>query len=771
MEPSAKYDVDYTDGYGLKWTKQIRDIYPSLGTIDTSIAMSNYDNDIVRYIYRKPTQYYPLYDSSITMPGGAPGQSPNVVKYAKREAYPVTDVNINTVIINASDPDGAAYSIGTNEDSASPIDRGYMRDVRLLRDAAYNKMLFKVLCREMSYTTHSTPIQKNGYDDPGFTDVSIGDVDDAKYYGLYHHAGAKVWDGSSWVDHAVSPIMMCTGEISQTFQGGGSAFNNLFNNYWMILGTGQNISFGNASSNYFWTAQNLQANMYNDRYCLGWASSYDYKPQFADDPETAYNWCKQWMLDNSVPRNVNTFFELCREVHEISDDYAVLLTVQAAFYFDNNDDFIMSQCSTYTFPMMKGSSLTKLIAGYGLYYLADNNADLTGITPNNLGESADVWLGEMSSGGSTTGKWIKGSDIASYTGYNKEGNIVNPTYDPSGGGGDVSDKVDDMTVNPLFALSSDAGFAAYFLLTASQLASLHTWLTDTAFPDGYDPYPYIISLIQFPMKLTPTWCLSGTSGHIKIGGEDTNIEAPVIGTEQTWRGLGTFKVPRLNNNFLDYDPYTQYDCYIPCAGWVSLPDIVAGHTIAVRINYDLTSASIIGNVYVNINGDYLLIASKSGMMGRETVVSGDAQGVRSAQITTALLSAGTGALNVATGLMSGNAVAAVSGGYNIVSGLAQANIAGNSSYARQIGSTGGRALLCQYDRCYLKITTTSADIPDNYGHTIGYICNKSGKVKSFSGYTVFANFDTTGITGLTERERAEVKRIMESGVYINSPPA
>lgn len=355
------------------------------------------------------------------------------------------------------------------------------------------------------------------------------------------------------------------------------------------------------------------------------------------------------------------------------------------------------------------------------------------------------------------------NDIADVTGNNI---TPLPPIPPVSG-----DKIDDMNVNPLWAMSSDAGFARYFLMSNDQIGSLQTWLSDTTFPDGYDPYPYIISLIQFPLKLSPDYCMPRTpSGHIVIGGEDTGITASLISNEKAWKGLGTYDVPRENGNFLDYSPYSQYEVYIPCCGWVTCPDIIAGRKIAVKINYDLTTAAIIGNVYVTIDGKEMIVASKSGMMGRETIVSGDAAGVRSAQITSALLSAGTGALNVATGAMSGNAVAAVSGGYHVVAGLAQANIAANSSYARTVGSTGGRALLCQYDKCYLKICTTEADIPAGYSHTVGYICNKSGKVSDFRGYTVFDNFDVTGITGLTQRELMEVKRIMESGVYINSPP-
>lgn len=380
-----------------------------------------------------------------------------------------------------------------------------------------------------------------------------------------------------------------------------------------------------------------------------------------------------------------------------------------------------------------------------------------------------VYLGFMDESGQTTGEYLTEEDWEKSSQWNSD-NINNftehnPPYVPPE---PVGDNIDDMNMNSLWAMSSDAGFARYFLMSHNQLASLMTWLSETTFPDGYDPYAYILSLLQFPLKLSPSWCMPRTpAGHIVIGGEDTGITASLIANEKAWVGAGTYDVPELNGNFLDYDPYTQYELYIPCCGWVSLPDIVCGRKIAVKINYDLTTAAIIGNVYVEIDGKQMIVSSKSGMMGRETVVTGEAQGVRSAQITSALLSAGTGALNVATGAMSGNAVAAVSGGYNIVAGLAQANIAANSAYTRTIGSTGGRALLCQFDQCYLKICTTRADIPLNYGHTCGYVCNISGKVSDFTGYTVFDNVDVSGIGKATDREKKLIKQILESGVIIN----
>lgn len=770
MTPSSIYDVDYTDSYGFKWTRPIGTIYPAVGVIDESIGLSRYDADIMKTVYRKCDVYNPMYDNSITF-DTVPGQSTERFKFFRRTSFPTADLNINTVIVNDYQPDEEAYSIGTDENILTPVLRGSMDSYRLLRDAEYNKMVFRARAKKLNFTTHTNVIQKDTTDSPTYEFKEIKDIDESSFYAYVFNIGCNVWNGASWTLENIAPVLMCTGAQNQTFQGMGSSFNNTMNAYSSApLGTGQNITLTTQTSADYYNGHNFQSKMDNDKYCLGFSDNFELRGQWQTDPDGTYATIRQWLIDNSIPQLTAKNFEVTREVISISEYEAVLYTETIYAYLDNNNDLYVISASVELFPMITGKCANEFLAGLGLYYVDDHAVDLNqaGVTPSTLGNSADVWLGEMSADGTTTGKWIKGSDIDSYTGYNKEGNIINPSYDPSsgGGGGSLQDKVDDMTLNPLFALSSDAGFASYWLMTSSQLVSFHNWLTATTFPDGYDPYSYIISLIQFPLKLTNTWCLPGTAGSIHVGGEDTGINSNLIGNEKGYVGLGTYKVPRLQGNFLDYDPYSQYEVYIPCCGWVTVPDIVAGHTISCRINYDLTTAAIIGNVYVNIEGDWLLIASKSGMMGRETVVSGEAQGVRSAQIQSALFSAGTGAINVAAGLMSGNAVAAVSGTYSIAAGIAQANVANNSSYVRQIGSTGGRALLCQFDQCYCKITTTEADVPDNYGHTIGYICNRSGKVSSFSGYTVFENFDTSGIAGATESERAEIKRIMETGVII-----
>ena len=413
MQPSEKYAVDYTDGNGLKWSKQLSQIYTTLGNIDMSAAISSFNDPLVKNIYRKSRTYNPIYDNSITY--ASVGHDSLVLKYFSRNDYPSESMTSGTVIIDHASPDGSSYAIGVNEDATAPYNGG-MGTSRVLVDAEYNKMLFKVVLREMTLNTSNVPIANINYIDPTYTDVELKDIDDNKWYGLFYHAGAKVWNGSAWVDSSIAPVMICNGSSTQSFQGGGSSFNNLFNNYNGTMGSGQNIEFTNAASNYYWTAHNFVNRMNIENYSLGWSDTYDYKPSYADNFDAMKVFMLNYLIDNNYSPWQTVWFQLCREVHKISDDVSILLTVICSAQLNNNNALYINWDNIYTFPIIKGSSVSKFLAGYGLYYLTDSSADLTGITPDTLHNSSSIWVGEMSSDGTTTGNWIKGADIENYTG-------------------------------------------------------------------------------------------------------------------------------------------------------------------------------------------------------------------------------------------------------------------------------------------------------------------------------------------------------------------
>ena len=761
--PSAKYAVDYTDSYGFKWTKSIETLYPALGALDESIALSKYNADIMKTVYRKSTQYNALYDNSVTI-SSMPGRSPDVLKYYARNNYPSYGVNINTVIVNNASPDGNAYSIGTNEDASSVLNRG-AGSYRLLVDAEYNKILFRVNVREMSFTTHSSPIQKNLYDDPTWTDIPIGDVDDSKYYAIFYHSSAKVWNGSSWSEGYIAPMLMATGEINQTFTGGGSAFNNLFTNYPMDYGSGANINLTNTSSNYFWTANNFQAGMYNDRYTLAWSDNFDYKPSFADEPGPAYEYCRQWMIDNGVQPYNDVNFELSREVKQISEDAVVLVTVMCTCQLTNDNSLYMRYCNTYTFPMIKGSSMSKFIAGFGLYYLADNNADLTGITPTNLSDSSDIWLGEMSADGTTTGNWIKGNDIADYTGYNKDGNIINPDYDPSGGGGSDEDNYDDMGIG---TGGNVGGLSSYAIMTLNDLADL---IAD--FNSNLEPGQSVVNNFICCYKLGPLSSFICTTGshNIIMSAYSTSgnnfvsqrADYAVISSQKSNVPLGTYKVPRKTNTFYDFSPYSTYELFIPCCGWIPLPDTVAGRTIDVYLLVDVASCSCKG--VVRISGT--TIAEVSGVIGSSVPFYVNDSGLARASIVQGIAQTMSSLIVGGVSAGSGNAMGASMGITNALQSAQQVAIAGNTNYTAVRGTNGDMTAYGNGEYCCIKITHPIVDPVVNeylFGHTIGYLCNTVGALSSFHGFTKCENPHVH--ISATSTEKEEIKQLLEQGVIL-----
>lgn len=782
--PSAKYDVDYTDSNGLKWTKTISALYPSLGAVDNSIGLSKYDAEIMRKIYRKPDQFNPLYDNAITI-GGLPGSAPDVIKYYQRSGYSSSDVNINAIIVNASTADGGAYAIGVNDDAVNVTDRASMGSYRILRDAEYNKMLFNVRVREMSFTTHSEVIQKDTYEDPSYTDINLKDIDEDKYYSIFYHLNGKVWTGSSWADSPINPAYICSGSDTQTIQGAGSVFNNTFTAYTAApLGTGQNIDLLTSASNYYWTGENFNSKMNNVRYCLALSEDITLKGSWTDNPDAVYSAIRQWLIDNEIAPNVRVSFEICRELVPVGADSVVLYTQDMSAYLDNDNNLGIWTSSIHTFFMVKGSSVNKMIAGFGLYYLADENASLTGITPDTLHNSNAIWLGEMAADGTTTGNWIKGADIENYDGYNKNNSIVNPDFDPSGGGGgsggDEDNKDPINTTGAPFA----AGLCNYYAMTAGSplldhiSEALGTWDIENTHKDLYKN---LISckLIKPPAPIPTSGSAPFTIYGVKPQYSGADISLPVVSgnPEATF---GPYSVPRKFGDFRDYAPYTRASIYLPYCGWCDLPSHVVGKQVSVKYFTDIIAATCKAVVFCGDN----IVAEAAGVIGLDIPFVADNVGAKMQAVTAGMIAALGGGIQLGAGIgtmvstKSGSgAKAALSGASQYLSGYSQMAMAFNENTTEISGKNGDGCCLSGATNIIIKIVrpkkgayTTAPFTPPGYGHNVGFVSQKQVKVSSVSGLLIADNVDTSGISGATEAERAEIRRVLETGLIVNAAP-
>lgn len=760
--PSEKYAVDYTDGNGLKWSKVLSQLYPTLGNIDMSAAISSFNDPLVKNVYRKSRIYNPIYDNSITY--ASVGHDSLVLKYFSRNAYPSESMISGTVIIDHASPDGSSYATGVNEDASVPYNGG-MGSSRVLVDTEYNKMLFKVVLREMTLNTSNVPIANINYIDPTYTDVELKDIDDNKWYGLFYHAGAKVWNGSAWVDSSIAPVMICNGSSTQSFQGGGSSFNNLFNNYNGTMGSGQNIEFTNTASNYYWTAHNFVNKMNIENYSLGWSDTYDYKPSYADNFDAMKVFMLNYLIDNNYSPWQTVWFQLCREVHKISDDVSILLTVMCSAQLDNNNALYINWDNIYTFPIIKGSSVSKFLAGYGLYYLTDSSADLTGITPSNLGDCSDIWLGEMSADGTTTGKWIKGSDIDSYTGYNKDGNINNPDFDPSGGGGGGGDD-DDIDPNSFGGGSKLGGVDNVWLLTAQQLADLHTAMNNNNDPN-FEPLNSIISVLG--LAISPLYIFGddiSTVTNITIKKADgtswsSGVNGHICTSQVSSFGLtGNISIKRKYKNFLDYPPYASHEMFIPLCGWVPLPSCCVGRTLSVYYVPDIQTGGVRGLVICNGS----IVAEKYGILGANIPFTSNGHGLMLGGIISGGVQTLADFATAMGGLATGNAMATVFGGASFFSDGFNMALAANQNRTSVIGQNQDRTGFS--DGTYIRIKSVYQDVKIDplFGHTVGYMCHESGTLNNFHGFTVCENPHVH--ISATSAEREEIKQLLEQGVIL-----
>lgn len=70
----------------------------------------------------------------------------------------------------------------------------------------------------------------------------------------------------------------------------------------------------------------------------------------------------------------------------------------------------------------------------------------------------------------------------------------------------------------------------------------------------------------------------------------------------------------------------------------------------------------------------------------------------------------------------------------------------------------------QPQKCYFIIDRPILNVPNNYGRTVGYACEVTGKLSDFKGFTVVSNPEIS--FKCTETEKTMLSQLLTSGVFI-----
>ena len=316
------------------------------------------------------------------------------------------------------------------------------------------------------------------------------------------------------------------------------------------------------------------------------------------------------------------------------------------------------------------------------------------------------------------------------------------------------------------------GLTSYAIMSISDLADL---IAD--FNTGLQAGQSVVNNFVCCYKLGPLssfLCTTGAhniimSAYSTTGNNfvSTRADYAVISSQKGHVLLGSYTVPRKTNTFYDFAPYSTYELFIPCCGWVPLPDTVAGRDIKVYLVFDLASCVCKGIVRSSGAADGTTIAEISGVIGSSVPFYVNDSGLARASLITGVTQTLSNAAMGAVGAASGNAGLAVMGLSNAVQSAQQTSIAGNTNYTAVRGGNGDMSAYANGEYCTIKITHPVVDdVVETamFGHSVGYLCEEVGSLSSFHGFTVCANPHVH--INATSAERDEITQLLEQGVIL-----
>lgn len=789
--PSSTYAVDTTttlaNGTELKWTKQIKTIYPNVNdTLDRSCTYSEMASPVFNksgYAFKQnllTDQYAPSYGANIANTRWAKG-------FLRTDGW-TKNVWYGTVLVDmiANSSNVRRYFFGYTDTSGSIVNTANGGNARILRDIKVNKLLFNVTIKgykisdynAIDYTADPFSAQA-----PSEVTIKLSELDahpndyivTTIFYGntlVYGPNGVQKWLGSS-----ISPTFACFSSDVGGF-------------HWIpFIEPSPNFSYSYQTQNGHpsWTGSAGGGVPFNLAYnyvfgCDNTSMNFELPDTFANiDASLQALALAQYGYDSNW--NHQVFFN--KKLHTFGDFRAIELIYGNVAHSGGNPGSTYTQ-SVQTSLMIgiTGDAANKMIAGLGLYF-CDGDEDFDpndeNIIPDTMYTSQHIWLGEMSAHGITTGRWVKGSDIENYTGPNKNGVINDADYTPgSGGGGGSDDDNDDAiaTIGAPFA----SGLAHYYVTTAAspvlqQISeAMSTWDIDATKKDLYR------NLISCKL-IKPPAPVPSASGVFTIYGVKPQYQGSDITiTEVTGNptaSFGPYTISRKFGDFRDYSPYTKVEIFLPYCGWCGLPSHVVGKDVTVQYFTDIIAATCKAIVFCGNN----IVAEASGVIGLDIPFASENVGAKMTAANAGLLASTKGALQTALGV--GTMVSTkgqkgvnsvMSGLSAYVSGFTQMSMAANENWTEISGKTGDGCNIAGTTNIIIKITrpkyganSTAPYVPAKYGNSVGFVSMKTVTVSSVTGLLISDNVDTSGISGATERERSMIKSYLESGIIVEHP--
>jgi len=391
-------------------------------------------------------------------------------------------------------------------------------------------------------------------------------------------------------------------------------------------------------------------------------------------------------------------------------------------------------------------ALFNVIAVLGIYFRIKNHDQL--------------YLGYMDKSGQTTGEILTDNFETSYN-YDKT-NINNfteyiPPITPDNNNDDKIDKIDYGTQTSL----NINQFVSAYILDGVNLQNLANEFKNptTPIPEGDTPFDSIISLKKYPFNVK-NHTIMNQSENIILSKWDTNVSAQKINATETLINIGSFSIDRKYNNFLDYEPYTTCEIYLPFADYIPINlNKCMGSTINIDMIWDID-----GNIKYLILCEDLLIGEINATLASSQILTAINSGLKSLQDLQNTVTIAGGLGGVVGSALAGSYTGVAISGLATFSGIINSIANQNTNYSTQKGQPQSDVSQKTILDFVLHITRPIVNIPKNYGSTIGYVLNETKVLSELSGFTVCDN-PIINVTA-TDVERDEIYNALQKGVIL-----
>lgn len=372
------------------------------------------------------------------------------------------------------------------------------------------------------------------------------------------------------------------------------------------------------------------------------------------------------------------------------------------------------------------------------------------------------------------------------TGPNIGGGSIGGGNSSTGGGeGSFDDSSNNISLpTSPSGISGTSGLFSMYHVAVTTLNNIGTWLveswTDEKKSDTINSK--LQSIISFKQICAPD--RPDLAGATQIKAFDENIpgaEGAVITSQYKTFNMGSYTFNEYFGSFLDYAPHTKISLYLPFVGIVSIDtNTVMGGKVTLSCGVDWISGNITYNLSLEKDNVKSVLNSWTGNSSSDIPLSqldysNKIAAEKAANMSLLTLAGTTVAAGVAVGL------APFTGGMSVASGLALAGAVGGATVnaAKQVSNYnmtegqaasslggGGSAGFMNVKTPYFIIDRPVSSLPENYGHTNGYVSNVSNLIGNLSGYTEIAECNLNNFSNATENEVNEIMSLLKSGVIL-----